>query len=325
VTRSSRIVWGLVAVVSVAAALAFYVWMWPWLAFPPEQPDVIAAQWGQVEAEAGRFGPGRPASPRLATATASLAGWPGFASLTPQTLTEPIAAAGLEPGARAALGELLAWAEEDGGVGDDCPVVDRRGGAPPFQLVALAHLAIRTASGPDDPSLVAALRLGAELRRHGTALGAMVGFTIAADAVSFAQARGWAPGAALRELRPTAAELRAFPAREMVCTYRQTELALAECEPSVPGEAPPWRLPWSTQRWCERERMMVQWFNGQRYARAAAETDLRRFAAALALPMDPHSLPASLVLRGVASNLGGAITGLAERLASYDAYLASAP
>lgn len=315
--------WSLVVAVSLAAGLGFYGWVWPWLAFPPEAPEVIAARWGEVEAEAGRFGPGRPASPRLATATASLAGWPRFASLTPQSLTEPIAADGLEPGARAALGELLAWAEEGGGIGDDCVVVDRRGGAPPFQLVALAHLAIRVARGPDDPSLVAALRLGAELRRHGTALGAMVGFTIAGDAVSFAQARGWAPGAAFRELRPTVAELRAFPAREMVCTYRQTELVMAECEPSVAGEAPPWRLPWSTQRWCERERMMVQWFNGQRYAQAAAETDLRRFAAAFVAPTDPRSLPASLVVRALVSNLGGAIAGLTERLASYDAYLAS--
>ncbi len=316
-THSSKIVWTLVA----AAALAFYLWIWPWMAFPPEEPEVIAAQWGQVEAEAGRFGPGRPASSRLVTATASLAGWPGSASQMPQTLTEPIAADGLELGARAALGEMLAWAEEGGGVGDDCPVVDRGGGASPIRLLALARLAIRSARGSDDPSLIAALRLGAELRRHGTALGAVAGFRIAADTVSFAQARGWAPGAAFHELRPTEAELQAFPARAMVCAYyRQTEVALAECEASVSGEALPWRLPWSVQRWCERERMMVQWFEGRRYGRAAAETDQRRFAAALALPMD---MPASLVLRGQASDFSGAITQVTELLASYDAYLVS--
>jgi hypothetical protein len=325
VARSSRIVGTAVGVIAVAATLGFYGWIWPWMAFPPEDPGTIAARWVQVEAEAGRFGPGRAASPRLATATATLASWPAVDRLTRDQLGEPIAAAGLDPAASAALGELLAWAEERGGIGDDCPLADHGNRAPPFQLVRLAHLGIRVASGPEDPPLVATLRLAAELRRHGTALGAIVGFTIAADAVSFAQARGWAPGAAFRELRPTASELRAFPAREMLCADRQAALMMAQCEPLAPGEAPPWRLPWSEQRWCERERLTLRWFYGERYAAAVAETDLSRFGAALDLPDDGRELPASLVLRALWLDTGKVVAEMAGRLASYDAYLATEP
>lgn len=314
---------------SAAVLVAAWLKIRPWFAPPDASPEEVARTWTQVEALAREHGrPGGPIEPLFE----ALDHLRRANSLPPddQDAKDAPAAVTDEDGQRALAG-LVAWAQQQGGLGDELCIVDPAQTATSpriFEMVQLARLAIRTSTGADDPTLLAALRLGAYLRTRGGLVAGAAGFAIAREAVEVATARNIAPTTALSTYAPQRREVLSILARESVCTLRMIEGAFAHGE-SDPGDAWQGRDAGWLSRWAsawvgpERELAMARWYFGEHVAAAArAGDDLAAVAAIYELPDDFDALPKSLLVRALALSGGSAIRDMEATLSAYEQWLA---
>lgn len=300
----------LLAVAVVIAGVAAYVWLYPYVAPPPEPPEVIAARWAAVEGWAREPGgyEGDPAALRRALDHLSKSSLRGFNPAD----DAPTGGVALDDEARAALRELVRWGDE-GGLGAELCSGDLRGDRlPAFQLFTLSRLAIAVADDPDALELSATLRLGDALRSRGDLLLATVGFAIANHARERADRETWPLGQGFVDHRPRREQ--AFPAlaREAFCA-EATVLAVVRDEgqgDEVIGVAG-----------LDRELAMLRWYEGRRL------TDLERLrgdlpALAQALRAPPER-PASLLVQAMSPGLA-VFDDLEQVFVDYERYLARA-
>ncbi len=318
-SRRARLVLLTIGVVAVSGAAAFRIFAWPSLAFPDTEPRVIEARWAEVERRAGAFGKAQAASPQLVAAAEALAQWPeASAVMQPAPGHPPIDPNSIPPEGRRAIAALVQWAAEGGVIHDTCGVDAR---PVPFDLFRVGRLALRTSVAVDDPAFAAALRLGAALRQHGNLVGGLMGFHLADDAREIARIRGWEAGKLLAAHQPTREEIRAFIARDAVCTYSVIDSAFdTDCERHPYGsgkEVTAWYLVLSQARWCHRERVMYKDYWGQMNATADALPDLRALATALER-VDGENLP-SVTLRISHPLLADPVRDALDIVARYEA------
>jgi hypothetical protein len=317
VSRGLRVSVLLLTAIALVGAGLFRAFVWPWIALPDDPPETIHARWAAVERRAATWGPAPAKVPRLRAAAAALVDAPDEPPPRPADPADPDP----HPAVRRAVDLLVAWDDARDPVEDPCLPAPDDPPARLFHLRRLGALALHGSAAPDDLPFAAGLRLARELRRHGNLIAGMIGLALARDALDIARARGWTRSPQLADLRPTADELRALVAREFTCQRRLLEHAFGDdCRDADP---PPWYVPLSLRRWCERERLVVEDFLGRRFARADAEPDLARFAAALA--DDPAARPSSLALdalTGPGDPLVDVVTRAAADLADHDAALA---
>lgn len=316
---------GLVALLLVLLALAAAGWFAarPWLAPPAAAPEHVAGTWRRVEAWAAETR--QPSAPidglhaalePLRRAGARDEAW------EPTRPPEPAS----DPAAQQALAALAEWGRS-GGLGDDLCIVDPAdlSAGPPrtVEMFRLARLALRHGRDDGDPAFAAALRLGAYLRGRGPLLAGAVGFAIARDALQVAEARNLPAGPAFMAFAPRREEVLPILAREAVCSLRLAEAALGSGASGSqarvdPGVVARWSTAWVGP---ERELAMARWYLGERVAAAAAAgDDLTAVAATQTLPDEPDALPASLLVRSLASN--GAATVVADMQATLAAWAA---
>lgn len=325
---SARVRIGVVVLVVAIVGLVALVWRaWPWLIEPPESPAVIDARWAEAQSLAS-------ASPESAGSDAGLVTALGHLQASALDTSGPWdrarPAEGLELDAEAlrALESLVAWAEQGGGLGGDPCVFGPSDAEPRLQVVSLsrlARLAIRAGRGPDDPLLVAALRLGAHLRQRGTLIAGVVGFSVADDALEVARARGDAVKDAYIAHAPLREEVLPIFAREAVCAVRMAEQVFPGGAPTTSEAVKQGRLArWLTGRSGPgRELAMVRWYFGARLARAAeAPRDLDAVRAALAVEPD-EELPGSLLIHAMAFDHGGSLERMAATISAYEEFVAA--
>lgn len=329
----SRLAQWSVALILVVLGLALAGWlaMRPWLAPPAATPSAIERTWARVEqwAAASRH-PGAPITALNAALDhlqrAKLADDDWDPSRPPQPVTDPEA--------QRALAALVEWSAS-GGLGEG-PCIGDPGDleAPPPRFVAmfrLARLALAASPRSDDPQFVAAMRLGAHLRSRGPLVAGAVGFSIAREALAVAEARGQPLGPAFVAFAPRREEVVPLLAREAACSYAMAEAAFSrgtsDLGKGTTIEPDGWASRWSAT-WVgpERELAMAKWYLGERVAAAAAAgDDLTAVAATQVLPDDPDALPASLLVRALASDAASVITDIQAELARYTARVGPPP
>ncbi len=313
---------GLAILGAVAAAIAYMIWVHPWLAEPDVEPAELADRWAQLEAwaqaDAG-CAEGGLGLKRAAEATD--AGWweirdtlvDGYA---PETALQREA---LPFGLRAAVDGLVDWHRTHDGLGRD--VCDDS--TDMLDLLNLSRLALATAHSAEDEQVAAVLALGQLLRNCGPLLDTMVGLSLADEAVRWARARGIPADATFERYRPTADEVFGGLAREAVCSHEMVEDAFRAggLGPAATDSPPGAELLLRP----DRELRMLQLFHVERLEAAdAAGRTPEAMVEAFAWE-EPDDLPRSLVVR-IATPSGYVVENLVEHLATYDAFLdAQAP
>lgn len=299
----------------------------PWLVGPPDAAAQVAQRWTQVESWAVAS-PESGASPaRLLLALQNLKG-PALAQsrrITRQfgERVEP------DDDARRALSELSAWASEQGGLGPE--VCQQRPGSgelklPPFKLLALGRLAAACAQSGDDPALLAALRLAAQMRQRDGALFAAIGFAIADEIAKTARARGFAASEPFARYKPLASEVFPSLAREAVCTARMVQQAMAAPPASRRDQLaspPTQRLMWMFRP--DRELQMLKWYEGRKLEHGyPVREDLAALAGVVAMP-DGAAMPKSLILRATQTDFRPRVLKARDQIQRYEAFLHGAP
>ena len=308
----------LLAVLLVAGSTAGFLWIRPWVAGPPVELAEIDATWAQVVtwgapgAESG----GDPAlllraitalAPVRDVVDAALApeGEPGRLQPEPAALTR-------------ALELLVDWSEQGGGMGADPCLAGMPASVSILDYLSLARAACAFSAGPDDPRLVAGLRLGEQLRDRGGLVHFSVGMSVATSTLELAEERGLPPEA-LRPSRPTTEAVFPALAREATCFYQEAERALSSGSgaPS-PQMSLPARL--ATEK---RELAMLRWWQGEQLtAGHAVRHDLAALGSVMDVP-DGDQLPRSTLVRLVVP--GGQrwmLEQAQETIERYDAFLA---
>jgi hypothetical protein len=312
---------GLAMLGAVALAVAYMVWVHPWLAEPDVEPVELAERWARLEAWAqADTGCAEGGDGLRRAAEATDAGWfevqdtveGGYATEFALDRDE------LPFELRAAVDGLVDWHRTHDGLGrevcdDSTDLLD---------LLNLTRLTLATADGAEDEQVAAVLALGQLLRNCGPLLDTMVGLSLAEEAVRWASARGIPADATFERYRPTVDEIFGGLAREAVCSHRMVEDALrgGGLGPTAPDSPPGAELLLRP----DRELRMLQLYHVERLEAAdAAGRDPAALIEAFAWE-EPDDLPRSLVVR-IATPSGYVAEALVERLATYDAFLAGAP
>ncbi len=300
------------------AALEIY----PWIKPPPEEPEVIERRWAaldQLARASDRSGGPRELLDVIGSLELSAL---GELPITEGGLayTDPVDRATLPTEMSAAVDQLTRWRQRGGGLGAErCPPLEPRP-LSAIQLMWLARVALHVSRAADDPAALAALELGAQLRERGGLLDGVVGFSIADESLRWAQDRGYPP-TALREHRPTRAQLVSLVAREIVCSYELAERELAR-EAEAQRGASRLQLP-TGARGIQRELAMVRWYWGERLHGVAPDAPPQALLARLPDIDDYERLPESVLLRALAVPFRGQVESVVEKLARYDEFLDS--
>lgn len=326
-----RWLWIALGLLLVAAAVAYWVWLHPWLAAPDEPVAEIDRRWARVVAWARPAGEPGPAGERLAAALEAMEPVADELDERVEALDDgrlpELDAASLPAAARRALDELVGWWRAGGGLpgaGGGLPGAGggepQAGGGEPsvcpqqldaMDLLTLGRLALVTA--PDDAGseqVAAALGLAHTLWTRGRLIQLAVGAQLAREAAEWLVQRGLAPGPAFERLLPEAEGVFAGLARDAACTYRDTARQLAGGQP--PGDTGPF---FSVERellWLRK--MLADRLHGAAPARAELEQLAERFSY-----RPPDQLPASHLVRLIyPSPLGKVVDKLREDLEAID-------
>ena len=305
-------------VLLLVAAVAAGLWIRPWVVGPPADPAEIDATWAQVKLWGE---PGAESGSDPALLLRALATLEPSQELVEQALDDPEEDALLRaPPEHALLAAqlLVDWADQGGGLGDD-PCLG--GTEPTFSAIDtlwLGRTAIALSTGVDDARLVAALRLGAQLRDRGGLIHFAVGMAIADDALERVTRRGF-DTRSLRAHRPTADPVFPALARDATCFGDDAKETVVDPRSRLGPDAPlPARL--ATM---EREFAMLRWWHGVRLTEAhEVRSDLEALAATLEVE-DRDALPRSALVRLVGpSGLPDIIRRAKATIERYDDLLA---
>ncbi len=294
--------------------------IYPWVKPPPEDPEVIARRWAALDQLARASE--RSAAPREALDAIGSLELSSLGELPiaegELAFAEPVDRATLPPEVSTAIDQLSRWRQHGGGLGAErCPPLERRP-VSAIQMMWLARVALHVSQSADDAPALAVLELGEQLRERGGLLDGVVGFTIADESLRWARDRGYPP-AALRERRPTPAQLVALVAREIVCSYEMADRELARELAQQRGES---RLQLPTgMRGIERELAMVRWYWGERLEGVPPDASPQALLARLPNVDDYERLPESVLLRALAVPFRGQVESVADKLARYDEFV----
>lgn len=308
---------GLAMLGAVALAVAYMVWVHPWLAEPDVEPAELAERWARVETWAHRDAGCTQGGEALRRAgEAADAGWSEVRD-TVQSGYAPEFALKREElpfELRAAVDGLVDWHRTHDGLGTDaCDDADL------LSQLNLAQLSLATAHSAEDEQVIAVLALGQLLRNCGPLVETMLGLALASEAIQWARARGIAADSTFARYRPTADEIFGGLAREAVCSHQMVEDAVRSggLGPSAANSPPGAELLMRP----DRELRMLQLYHVERLEAAdAAGRDPAALVEAFAWD-DDEDLPRSLVLR-IMTPSGHVVENLVEHLVEYDAFLA---
>jgi hypothetical protein len=309
---------GLAVFSALAAAIAYMVWIHPWLAEPDVEPAELAERWARVEAwaQAGE-GCAQGGDTLRRAAEAAEAGWFQVSDTVQSGYATEFALEreDLSFELRSAVDGLVDWHRTHDGLGMElCDDADL------LSLLNLTQLSLATAHSAEDEQVAAVLALGQLLRNCGPLMENLLGFAMADHAVQWAGARGIAADATFARYRPTSDEIFGGLAREAICSHRMVEEAFRTggLGPSTADSPPGAELLLRP----DRELRMLQLFEIERLEAAHdAGRDPEALVEAYAWD-ETDDLPRSLVLRIVVPS-GSVVENLAEHLARYDVFVAT--
>ena len=304
----------LAAVLTTAGAgVLYYLYVWPWVAPPPESREAIAARWAKVQR------------------------WAAFDAACAKGVLDPgVAAEGLEhdalysryfardgyprlsrtdlpPSLQEAFEHLATWAENHGGLSAKAhdPGAASRG------LLRLAQFALATTTNIEDPLVSTVAVTGRTLRRCGNFIQVVGGFEVARALVQWSRDRAVGGSARLRASQPTRDELFVALARDAIDVEALSKTGYA----SAPSAS---SAPWYLVSFVSLEREL-DWL---RYTAAERliEVDARRRDPVVMLALykdDPEALPHSLLVRGTTPYAEGSLRRATETIEQYSTVLGS--
>lgn len=296
----------------------------PWRAPASPRGEELATRWREIEIWAGMSA---LTGDTGAIVKADLAVERRHAEISALSRPQILSPAGqlreddLPEEGRIALRALESWDAAGAGLGAD-PCGEALTAVPALTMGELL-LAV-AGKDPRAPELGRALRLAAALRTSGDLGLVTIGFNLAEQAVSWAQARRLGPSAPFIEHRPRAAEIFVAASRDAVCTVQRAQAAIGQrglrglLGELGPEASPMWVRPLLDPA---RELDALRAFHVVRLGAAAAEKDsFGRLRAHLRMPAH-DDLPSAALVRGMVKDPGELFERWREVFERYDAWV----